>query len=85
MGYKFFDGFFMINKYAKIICIYVYTFCKSLCVINMVSPYGLHGVPIYILYLYDQMWLVGELFNRGPNTVIAFSCRDCDGFLFVGY
>ena len=21
--------------------------------------YGLHGVHIYILYLYDQMWLVG--------------------------
>ena len=33
-------------------------FCKSLCVINVVSPYGLHGVPIYILYSYDQMWLV---------------------------
>ena len=23
------------------------------------SPYGLHEVPIYILYLYDQMRLVG--------------------------
>ena len=26
-----------------------------------------------------------ELYNRGPNTVIAFSWRDCAGFLFVGY
>ena len=37
----------------------VYTFCKSLRVINEGSPYGLHGDPIYILYLYDHMWLVG--------------------------
>ena len=26
-----------------------------------------------------------RLYNRGPNTVIAFSWRDCAGFLFVGY
>ena len=26
-----------------------------------------------------------ELYKRGPNTVIAFSWRDCAGFLFVGY
>ena len=26
-----------------------------------------------------------ELYNRDPNTVIAFSWRDCAGFLFVGY
>ena len=26
-----------------------------------------------------------ELYNRGPNTVIAFSWRDCARFLFVGY
>ena len=26
-----------------------------------------------------------ELYNRGPNKVIAFSWRDCAGFLFVGY
>ena len=26
-----------------------------------------------------------ELYNRGPNTIIAFSWRDCAGFLFVGY
>ena len=38
----------------------MYTFCKSLCVINEGSPYGLHGDPIYILYLYDHMWLVGN-------------------------
>ena len=35
-------------------------FCKSLCVIN-VGFHGLHGVPIYILYLYYQLWLVGNL------------------------
>ena len=29
----------------------------------MGSPYGLHGVLIYILYLSDQMWLVGDLSN----------------------
>ena len=38
-------------------------FCKSLCVINVGSKYGLHMLPIYILYLYDQMWLVGNLSN----------------------
>ena len=27
----------------------------NLCVINVWSPYGLNGVPIYILYLYDQI------------------------------
>ena len=26
-----------------------------------------------------------ELYNRGPNTVIAFSCRDFTGFLFDRY
>ena len=47
----------------------VYTFCKSLCVINEWSPYGLHGDPIYILYLYDHMWLVGVLhkINKSIN------------------
>ena len=40
----------------------VYTFCKSPCVINVGSPYGLHGDPIYIWYLYDQMWLVGYIY-----------------------
>ena len=43
---------------GKLYLFNVYAFCKSLCVINVVSPYGLHGFPIYILYLYDQMWLV---------------------------
>ena len=46
----------------------VYTFCKSLCVINAGSPYGLQGDPIYISYLYDQMWLVGMC-----NELIDFS------------
>ena len=26
-----------------------------------------------------------KLYNRGPNIVVAFSWRDCAGFLFVGY
>ena len=42
----------------------VYTFCKSLYVINVGSPYGLHGDPIYISYLNDQTWLVGSLFVK---------------------
>ena len=46
----------------------VYTFCKSLCVINVGSPYGFHGDPIYIWYLYDQMWLVGYL---------LYDCTQC--------
>ena len=50
MGYSFFDGFFIINKYRKMIFI-LYTFCKSLCVINVESTYGLHWVLSYILYL----------------------------------
>ena len=45
----------------------MYTFCKSLCVINVGSPYGLHGDPMYISYLYDQTWLVGEL----PHAVVS--------------
>ena len=43
---------------GKLYLFNVYIFCKSLCVSNLASPYGLHGVPIYILYLDDQMWLV---------------------------
>ena len=46
---------------GKLYLFTVCTFCKSLCVINEGSPYGLHGDPIYILYLYDHMWLVGHI------------------------
>ena len=41
----------------------VYTFCKSLYVIHAGSSHGLHGDPIYISYLYDQMWLVGYVLH----------------------
>ena len=46
---------------GKCYLINVCTFSKVLNVgcYQRASPYGLHGVPIYILYLYDQMWLVG--------------------------
>ena len=38
---------------------YVYTFCKSLCIINVWSPYGLPcGPSIYFIFIFDQMWLV---------------------------
>ena len=47
---------------GKLYLFNVYTFFKSLRVINVGSIYGLHGVPIYILYLYDQMWLVGYVY-----------------------
>ena len=33
----------------------VYTFCKSLCVINVGSSYGLHGAP-YIFYPTNHNW-----------------------------
>ena len=52
----------------------VYTFCKSLCIINVGSPYGLHGDPIYIWYLYDQMWLVGLSF------IVTLKCGVRDDF-----
>ena len=29
--------------------------------------------------------LCNELYKQSSNTVIEFSCRDCAGFLFVGY
>ena len=45
---------------GKLYLFNVYTFWKSLCVINVGSPYY-HGDPIYILYLNDHMWLVGTL------------------------
>ena len=51
----------------------VFTFCKSLCVIDVRYPYGLHGVPIYILYLYDQTWLVGWLLELHPRNARWFS------------
>ena len=41
----------------------LYTFCKSLCVINVGSPY----------IFYDQMWLVGLSKSYGTST--AFDIR----------
>ena len=59
MGYQFFHGFIIINKYGKLYLFNVYTFCKSP---YMLLTWGLlivyHRDPIYILYLYDHMWLV---------------------------
>ena len=40
--------------------------------VYMGSPYGLHGVPIYILYLYDHMWLVGVEAIRTLMTIAFF-------------
>ena len=58
---------------GKLYLFNVYTFCKSLCVINEGSPpYGLHEDPIFILYLYDHMWLVGILYIS-VNLVGIFS------------
>ena len=54
----------------------VYTFCKSLCVINVGSPYGLDGDPIYIWYLYDQMWLVGKEQRIRVNRKILLVISD---------
>ena len=61
----------------------VYTFCKSLCVINVGSPYGLHGDPIYIWYLYDQMWLVGKFNNlyNNFNNINRIDQNDQSNFL----
>ena len=75
MGYQFFDGFFIINKCEKMIFINVYSVCKSLFVINVGSPYGLHGVPNYILYLYDQMWLVGNTNQHHNNRKEVHSIK----------
>ena len=48
----------------------MYSFCNSLCVINVGSEYGLPGDPIYILYLYDHMWLVGKIVGK-----IKYPCK----------
>ena len=68
---------------GKLFLLNVYNFCKSQCVINVRSPYNLHGIQIYILYLYDQMWLVGKWSlsdNRVPlsasdNWAITIGCN----------
>ena len=62
----FFHGFFIINKYGKMMCIlvHVYTFCKSLYVINVGSHMVYHMVyhgSLYIYYIYGQRWLVGQI------------------------
>ena len=48
------------------------TFCKYQCDINVGSPYGLHVVLLYILYLYDQMWLVGV---HVPTQLLRCMCQ----------
>ena len=55
MGYQFFHGFFMGN-YIYLMC----TLFANLYVLLTLGPHVVfHGDPIYILYLFDQMWLVG--------------------------
>ena len=40
----------------------MYTFCKSQCVINVGSPYGLHGVPyIFHIYMVKCGWLGSKI------------------------
>ena len=45
---------------------------------NVGSPYGLYGVPIHILCLYDQMWLIGYVFVSGiyPRDIDITLSRD---------
>ena len=57
---------------GKLYLFNVYTFCKSLYVINVGSTYGLHGIPMFILYLYDQLWLVGSLDTTLPLQILQF-------------
>ena len=40
--------------------------------------------PVLTLLMFMR-YLGSELYKRGTNTVIAFSCWDCAGFLFVLY
>ena len=43
---------------GKLYLFNMYSFCKYLCVINVRSPYGLHGDPIYIyIYMIKCDWL----------------------------
>ena len=72
---------------GKLYLFNVYTFCKSLCVINEGSPYGLHWVPIYIAYLYDHMWLVGLWCADGnyPHCVRLTRILLCDVLMHGNY
>ena len=63
----------------------VYTFCKSLCVINVGSPYGLHADPIYIWYLYDQMWLVGWYWCEYKLVLDSYTSIRNTNFLMNNY
>ena len=59
--------------------------------VYMGSPYGLYAVPVYILYLYDQLWLVG-LFGGAMNrirelgnwcTLYGIPSVMCSNFIFA--
>ena len=53
---------------------------------NEGSRYGLHGDPIYILYLYDHMWLVGMVFtNIEAISTLVCLLLDDNGFLMCNY
>ena len=57
----------------------VYTFCKSLYVFTVGSPYGFPWDPIYILCLYDQMWLVVNACNAcNTHAARANPCNTCN-------
>ena len=59
MGYQYFHGFFIINKYGKIIFIQNVHFLQIYVLLTTGPNMVYHGDSIYISYLYDQMWLVG--------------------------
>ena len=61
--------------------------------LDILGSSGMNSINLSISNLYFSVLTLtmclrycgSELYNRGPNKVIAFSWRDCDGFQFVGY
>ena len=65
---------------GKLYLFNVYTFCKSLYVINVGSPYGLHGVPIYFLFIWSNvvcfvLWVKLTSYSPGLNAT-NWKCND---------
>ena len=52
---------------------------------KFVEPKFLHFWCSVLTLLMSVRYFDNELYNRSPNTVIAFSWRDCAGFLFVNW
>ena len=73
MGYEYFHGFFMINKYWKMHDIYI--MCSLFANLYMLLTWGphtvCHGDPISISYLYSQnlMWLVWSIRYPQVNSL----------------